>query len=93
MDKEHTFLHEDTEIPGVRSTKTVDHQQKSQKGCEVIVKFRLRWTIEKYVFLAYNLIYYESAEYWLKNRYKIKKMREIVQFHKLLNFSCFRKCR
>ena len=71
------------EIRGVRGTKTVDHQQKSQKVYEVIVKIRLRWTIENYAFLAYNFIYYESTEYWLKNRYNLKELREIVQFHKL----------
>lgn len=71
------------EIRGVRGTKTVDHQQKSQKVYEVIVKIRLRWTIENYAFLAYNLIYYESTEYWLKYRYNLKELREIVQFHKL----------
>ena len=45
------------EIRGVRGTKTVDHQQKSQKVYEVIVKIRLRWTIENFAFVAYNLLY------------------------------------
>lgn len=82
---EETRIYRDKEpaIPCVRHTKTVGRQQKSQKDYEVIVKIRLRWTIENYAFLAYNLIYYESTEYWLKNRYNLKELREIVQFHKL----------
>ena len=82
---EETRIYRDKEpaILCVRHTKTVGRQQKSQKDYEVIVKIRLRWTIENYAFLANNLIYYESTEYWLKNRYNLKELREIVQFHKL----------
>ena len=83
MEENRRFFCEGTEILYVHGTKTVDLQQKSQKVCEVIVKIRLRWTIEKCAFLSYNLIYYESTEYWLKYRYNLKELREIVQFHKL----------
>ena len=46
MEENRRFFCEGTEILYVHGTKTVDLQQKSQKVCEVIVKIRLRWTIE-----------------------------------------------